>query len=235
MSRTSRHSLILLSCLSIASALGCDGRGDDGGRANGFGEGSAAFTLDSGATVTSATYAINGPNGFSMTGTVTVGNMPNVPFSVTGLPVGTGYMVSMAAVASDGMTTCTGSATFNVTGGPMPAPVTVHLACGPGGTAAVTESTDVCPMLDGVDAGPASVLVGSSIALTAAAHDLDGGPGPITYAWTATGGSLTNASTANATFTCTAAGTFTATVAITDGNPACTDSLSVGVTCTVQQ
>ena len=41
------------------------------------------------------------------------------------------------------MTTCTGSAAFNVTGGPMTAPVAVHLTCGVSGPVGVTESTDV--------------------------------------------------------------------------------------------
>jgi hypothetical protein len=191
--------------------------------------------ISPGVNITSATYAIQGPNNFSTTGTLTVGMTANVTVSINGIPSGMGYTVNVAGVASDGMTTCTGSATFNINGMPMTVPVVVHLTCGPGGTAGVTESTDVCPMLDGVDASPASVKVGGSISLTATAHDLDGGPGPITYSWTATGGSLSNPTTATPTFTCTAAGTFTATVVIADGNPACSDSLSVGVICTVVQ
>ena len=115
-----------------------------------------ALQVAPGVNVTSATYAIQGPNGFSTTGTVAVGTTANITFNVMGLPTGMGFMVSVAAVASDGMTTCTGSQTFNVNSLPMTTPVVVHLTCGPGGTAGVTESTDVCPIVDGIDASPAA-------------------------------------------------------------------------------
>ena len=145
MIRSLRRLSILLSCISsIAGVLGCGGSGDDAGGGAASGKGGVALTVSGGATVTSATYAISGPSGFSTTGTLVVGMTANVTVNVTGLPVGMGYHVDVAAVASDGVTTCTGSANFNVTGGPMPAPVAVHLTCGPGGTAGVTESTDVC-------------------------------------------------------------------------------------------
>jgi PKD domain len=224
---------MLFWCLSFASALGCEGSTDERGGAGGPERGGVALQISPGVNVTSATYAISGPGGFTTTGTLAVGATANVIVNITGLPVGSGYTVNVAAVASDGMTTCTGSANFNVTSPPMTAPVAVHLTCGPGGIAGVTESTDVCPILDGIDASPAGVRVGGSVALTATAHDLDGGPGAITFTWTATGGSLSDASSATPTFTCTAPGTFTLTVAIADGNPACVDSLSVDVTCTV--
>lgn len=197
-----------------------------------MGLGGVDLTISPGVTITSATYAISGPNGFTTSGTVAVGSTANLTISVTGLPVGMGFHVDVAGVASDGNTTCTGSANFNVTSPPMSVPVIVHLTCVAGNMVGITGTTDICPALDGVDANPGSVQVGGTIPLIATAHDLDGTGGAIVFAWTTTGGSLSSTTSATPTFTCTQAGTFTATVTITDANPTCTDSLSVSVTCT---
>src|SRR5262249_55178016 len=75
------------------------------------------------------------------------------------------------------------------------------------------------------------VFVGSSLALSAAAHDSDAAPAAIAYHWTATaGGTLSANNVANPTLNCTAPGTVTASVSVTDGD--CSDMASVTVTCT---
>jgi phospholipase C len=70
----------------------------------------------------------------------------------------------------------------------------------------------------------------------AAAHDADQGPSPLSYAWTATSGTLSDASAQAPHFTCAAAGPSTLTVSVSDGDATagCADRLSVTVTCTAR-
>jgi hypothetical protein len=90
MPRSHRHLSILLSVISVSCVLGCEGGIDEHGGVGGPGRGGVALQISPGVNVTSATYAIHGPNGFSTTGTLTVGATANVTVNVTGLPVGTG-------------------------------------------------------------------------------------------------------------------------------------------------
>ncbi len=80
--------------------------------------------------------------------------------------------------------------------------------------------TNVCPTVDGIGANPGEVLVGSTIALTGAAHDADTGPSALSYQWQATGGTLSNATAQNPTFTCATPGTASVTLTVSDGDPA---------------
>jgi hypothetical protein len=75
--------------------------------------------------------------------------------------------------------------------------------------------------------------VGSTIALTGAAHDSDNGPSPLSYLWTATSGTFDNAASATPVFKCTAVGTSTITLVASDGDTTanCADSLTTTVTC----
>ena len=87
---------------------------------------------------------------------------------IGGLPAGNGYSITLNATATDGITSCLGSGTFNVTAGAITA-VSVVLDCHQApttGSVSVNGVTNVCPSIDGVSANPAEVLVGSSIALT---------------------------------------------------------------------
>src|SRR5204863_9471336 len=81
-----------------------------------------------------------------------------------------------------------------------------------------------------VSAFPGEVYVGASMSLLAAAHDSNGGPSPITYAWTTAGGTLSAANVASPSLKCTAAGPVTVTVTVSDGD--CSDTLSTTVKCT---
>src|SRR5262249_6059040 len=73
------------------------------------------------------------------------------------------------------------------------------------------------------------VMVGSSLSLSAAAHDSDAAPAALSYHWTTTGGTLSAPNAANTSLTCTTPGTVTVTVNATDGD--CGDMASVTVTC----
>jgi hypothetical protein len=194
-----------------------------------------ALQVSPGVTVTSGNYAISGPNMFMRTGTLTVGQTSDVAVVLTMLPAGTGYTLTANAVATDGITTCSGTTPFDVTSGGPSSSVVVHLVCrvpAQAGVVVATGQINVCPIIDGVSANPAEALVGSTLNLAAVAHDADGAPSPLAFTWSASAGSLSSTSAASPVFTCTTAGVATITVTVSDGDPACTDSLIMNVTCT---
>ena len=191
---------------------------------------SGALTVDSGVTLSSATFWTIAPGGTMTTGTVTVGSSSTVLVPIRGLSTGSGYQLIVSGVASDGVTGCSGSTTFSV---PAPsAGVPVNLQCGGPGQGLVTASENICPIIDGVAADTASVNVGSSMALQVTAHDPDSGPRPLAFAWSASGGSLSTSTSATPAFTCTAPGTVTLTVTVSDGPVDCNVTQSFDVTCT---
>src|SRR5262249_34480653 len=145
-------------------------------------------------------------------------------FLAGGIPVGTGYTITLGATSVDGAFTCTGSAGFNVTLG-MPTPVSATLDCAttpPGqGTIIVTGTTQVCAHLDWVSASPLETTVNGPIALSATAS-----AGPITpaFTWTATAGTFDNPASATPTFTCPATpGAVTISVTASPSGPTCTN------------
>ena len=190
-----------------------------------------------GLTVNTVAYTITGPAGFSQTGSIDVSHSTTLVATIGGLPAGTGYGISLSATATDGATTCAGSATFNVAAHATTA-VSVSLDCHqpPGtGSVLVNGQLNVCPVVDGVSAIPSQVSVGNSIALSGSAHDADGAPSPLVYAWSATSGTFSSASAQNPTFTCTVPGTSTITLTVSDGDTTagCAGTLSTPVTCSV--
>ncbi|HXU02332.1 MAG TPA: SdiA-regulated domain-containing protein, partial [Polyangia bacterium] len=187
--------------------------------------------LASGATLSSVSYTISGPNGFARSGTIDASHSTTVSSTIGGLPAGHGFSITLDGTASDSGH-CAGSASFDIAAR-MTTAVSVHLACHEAartGSVLVNGVLNTCPTADGISALPAEVLVGSSMALSAAAHDSDAGPAAIAYHWTTTGGTLSAPDTQNPSLRCTTAGTFTVSFTATDGD--CTDTASATVTCT---
>jgi hypothetical protein len=220
------------------SAIGCSPRGTGAAAVQSRYTGSAGIALQigGGVTVNTMAYSITGPGGFSQAGSIDVSHSTTASVLVGGIPAGTGYSVTLNGTATDGVSTCLGSGTFNIIAGATTM-VTVSVDCHQGATAGsvqVNGVTNVCPVADGITANPGEVFVGSSIALTAAAHDVDSGPSPLTYRWHATGGTLSNTTAQNPTFTCTTPGAASVTVTVSDGDPqiGCAPSLTAQVTCT---
>jgi hypothetical protein len=187
-------------------------------------------------TINTATYVITGPNGFTVTGPVDLSHSSGLSFTVGGLPAGSGYSLVLTATATDGVTTCAGSATFSIAAG-MTTSVTVHLDCHEPpstGTVSINGVTNVCPTIDAVSATPNQVNVGSALSVTGAAHDPDNGPSPLSYAWTSTSGTFSSASTPNTSFTCTTAGSVTLTLTVSDGDTTagCPAVSTTTITCT---
>ena len=158
---------------------------------------SIALQVSPGVTLSTAKDWIIAPDGKVTTGTVAVGNSATLHVIISGLPTATGYQLIVSGLASDGVTGCSGSATFN---SPTPSTgVPVTLVCGTPsspGQVLVTSTVNICPVIDGVAASPSSVAVGSSMALQVTAHDPDSGPTVLTYAWTADGGALSGSAAA---------------------------------------
>jgi uncharacterized protein YjiK len=191
-----------------------------------------ALQLSSGATLNSVSYTITGPSSFSRSGTIDTSQSTTVTSVIGNLPAGSGLSITLDGTATDGATHCSAPATMFAVAAHMTTAVSVHLSCNvPGrtGSVLVNGHLNLCPILDGVSASPSEVLVGSSIALAATAHD-DGGPSPLGYHWTASSGTLSAADAQNPSLTCTAAGVVTVSVTATDGD--CTDMATATVTCT---
>jgi hypothetical protein len=113
--------------------------------------------------------------------------------------------------------------------------VAVTLSCASppdAGQALLSANVNSCPVIDGVSANPASVVVGQTMALGATVHDPDSGPAVLTYSWIASSGTLTGSTTSTPTFTCTQPGTVTITVAPSDGDSGCGVNLPFTVACT---
>jgi hypothetical protein len=124
-----------------------------------------------------------------------------------------------------------GNAPFSVTTGAI-TNVLVELDCHQAartGSVLFNGTVNVCPVVDSIAANPTGALVGGTISLSATVHDLDTAPGPLTYIWSATSGSLSSATAAAPTFTCTGVGPATITLTLSDGD--CPNSSSAIVTC----
>src|SRR5262249_39113263 len=137
-----------------------------------------SLTLAPGQSVSSASYVITGPGGFSKAGTIDVSQSATLSATIAAIPAGVGFSIMVTATTSDGSISCAGSAIFNVTAR-MTTAVVVHLVCHEAprnGSVQVTGTINVCPVLDSVSAVPAEVFVGGSLALAASAHDADHGP-----------------------------------------------------------
>jgi hypothetical protein len=190
------------------------------------------LVLAPGVNLDSVSYTITGPGGFVQSGMIDLRNSATLSAIISGLPAGKGYTITINGAIGDAGTTCVGSTAFDVTAHTTTLTI-VQVQCreppSKGGVQ-VGGAINICPVADGLAASVGEVFVGGTIALSGTAHDTDNGPSPLSYQWTATSGTLTGATSPNATFTCTAVGPSTVRLTVSDGN--CTDSLSATLTCT---
>ncbi len=228
--------LALLLAGAGLAGIGCGARSPSGGVATDTGVGGIGLTLaGSSGTILSASYTISNPSGYSKTGTVDVSQSTMLAVLVGGIPAGAGYTIQIAAMTSDGSTSCAGSAGFAVTAGATTA-VSVHVTCQGAphtGSVSINGTLNVCPVAGGISASPSDIDVGFPVALSAGAQDPDNGPAPLAFQWSAPSGSFSNVTSATPTFTCNAPGPVTLTVTVSDGDPAagCAATLSAVVTC----
>jgi hypothetical protein len=231
--------MLLVTCVAVPVVISaCSSAGETAAGADEPSASSIGLELQvgTGLTLAEVSYTISGSAGFTKSGALDVSNSTVISGVISGLPVGAGYTVSLSGTTSDGSTTCAGSASFSVTAHETTL-VSVHLVCHEApsnGSVAVDGTLNVCPIADGIMATPAEVLVGGTLALSALAHDPDNGPSPLSYQWSASSGTFSDATVLAPTFTCTTAGTATITVLVSDGdaNASCADQASVTVQCT---
>jgi phospholipase C len=228
--------IAILSTLVYIAGTGCSGTTTPSSSKGDTTGGSIGLLL-AGGTVNLSTlsYSITGPGGFTKTGSVDVSSSTTASVVIGGLPAGTGFTITVTGTSTDGSTTCSGGASFSVTASSTTT-VKLTLDCHQPpktGSVSVTGTFNVCPNLTAISANPDEVLVGSSIALSSTAVDPDNGPAPLTYSWTASSGKLTGASTASPSFECLTSGSATISLTVSDGDPqaSCAAQGSVQVTC----
>jgi hypothetical protein len=227
----------MLGACAVAVATGCSGAPVDADQGPVRATGSIGLQLTpaAGVVIDTVSYTILGPNGFSRMGSIDVSNSPMLSAQIGGLPPGSGYTITLTATSTDGKTNCLGSATFDVAANTTTnVPIIFRCVKQKNNGSVITGGTlNVCPSIDDLLISPLSAPVGSTIALDVTASDIDGVPSPLAYNWTTTGGTLSGASTAHPTLTCTAGGTPLVTLIVSDGDPGpnCPATQSFQVTC----
>ena len=223
--------LALSACVSLAAACADGADLPEPGALEQVGQVGLELSLGAGINLNTLNYAVTGPGAFTKMGVLNVAGTDRLVAIISPLPAGNGYSVTVTGTGSDGLTTCTGSASFGITAGGTTV-VALNVRCREPqrqGSVLIEGTVNVCPVIDGIGVNPARAFVGSTIALTAVAHDLNSAPAPLAYAWTTSSGMIGNPTSANATFTCPAEGAVTITLQVTDGD--CSDSAPVTVTC----
>jgi uncharacterized repeat protein (TIGR04052 family) len=141
------------------------------------------------------------------------------------VPVGLGYSLTLSA-ENEASVRCTGEAEFDVVENATIV-VPLSLTCEPSGGVRVVGTlspSEACPSVElAALAGP--VAVGETVQLSAAAPT---GSTP-SFAWAASGGTLSSSLSATATFKCTEPGPVTVTLTATDQG--CSDTASTVVEC----
>ncbi|HVR61293.1 MAG TPA: hypothetical protein VMU50_05305, partial [Polyangia bacterium] len=106
--------MLALAFCGYTFTSGCSGRPD--GQTppavvgqNDTGAVQAALQLAGGAIINSASYTINGPSGFTRTGTIDLHASNTLSATIAGLPAGMGFKITISANSTDGATTCGGS------------------------------------------------------------------------------------------------------------------------------
>lgn len=182
--------------------------------------GSLGFHLEAapGISLDSVTYTITG-NGFTKTGSIDSSGAPTLSATIGGIPSGNGYTITLTATSTDGQSTFTGSARFNVTAGKTSA-LTIRLKGTDktgNGSVTVNGTLNVSPVIDELTVTPLSVYAGSSITLKAQASDADGAPSKLSYYWSSSGGTISDPIAAEATLTSPTPGPFTVELTVSDG------------------
>ncbi|KPK50640.1 MAG: hypothetical protein AMJ63_14175, partial [Myxococcales bacterium SG8_38_1] len=152
---------------------------------------SLQLELANGVEIDEVSYSITGNGMAPMAGTINTG-APGSTASVEiyGLEAAENYKVEMTAVSTDGETSCSGSARFDVAVG-ISTEVMVILNCKPNeqyGGVRVNGKLNFCADLIKVIVSPLQTSVGNQIDVFAKAADLEGDE--IEYLWTGTGGSF---------------------------------------------
>jgi hypothetical protein len=243
-----------LAAASLLPQVGCSsgtpgGENTAGAPASGPGsqaeEGRVGFkvTLPGGQTVNTINYTITGPNGFTLTNSVSVQDSITISFVVGGIPAGNNYSITISGTSTDGTVTCSGSATFSVvarTTTTVTDTLQCNAAAAEAGAVSVTAPTYSCASIfqGCISASPSETVLGGTVSLTASAVAAPNASA-LTYTWSASSGTFSAPNSANTNFTCAAPGQVTLTVTVADGSvpdgapPCAAVSATVPVACDV--
>jgi hypothetical protein len=185
------------------------------------------LTVPGGVQLATLSYTVAGPGTYS--GTVDLRGASAIAVALADVAPGSGYTLTETATTADGLVTCSGqSAPFTIVAGATTG-VSVGLACSASTDAGgLTSTTDTgnCATVTSAVATPSVANVGATVQLTAAAIAPD--RSALTYAWSASAGTIDTPSAASAVFTCpSTAGDVTVTLIASDG------SVPADVTCPV--
>lgn len=177
-------------------------------------------------------YAIAGPNQFASSGTLDLSSASTISGTIGGIPAGFGFTILLSGRLTDGSTACSGTSTFTVVER-MTTIVPVHILCfpTPNGSISVSGTINLCPVIDMISPASTSAFVGDPVAFTATVRDLDAGPAPLTFSWTASSGTFDDPSLNSPLFTCTAPGNVIVGLRTSDGDPGCATEWAVTLSC----
>ncbi len=188
---------------------------------DGVGSLGMALTLPGGETINSVSWVITGPNGASTVVTQGVVNLQSslsVSFTVSNIPAGSNYTIALSGTSTDGTVTCAGSVQFNISTRATTS-VSDFLQCNAAiseaGTLMLSGQAYNCAAWSGVTVFPSETIVGSPVALSAAATGANAAG--ITYAWSAPSGTFSAPNSASTNFVCTMPGPVTLTLTVGDG------------------
>jgi len=223
---------IKLAAISLATALSLVGCTSNTTSSE---SGSLELTLElaDGVMINEVEWTITGGEMEPMSGVINT-SAPGATASVEvfGIPAGEGYLIELAATDESGEVTCRGDAEFDVAVG-VATDVMVFLKCKRPTTLGGVRANgkfNICAQLTKVVVSPLQTSVGNDIVLSAQAVDAE--EDPIAYRWTATGGTLGDATAAQTTYTCGEAGDQSITIEVSDDEfDHCVDSWTVSVTC----
>jgi hypothetical protein len=216
-----KMTMLALGICGVSSLIGCGDNSAATENDGATGELGIALQIPGGLSIQTASFSITGPNGFSRTGTIDVSGSTKLTALISGIPAGRGFQITLTATTTDASASCTGAASFDVMPGRITA-TTVPMTCLEGprtGSVLVNGNLNICPTIDALGATPAEVQIGSSIALSASAHDSDAGPNPLSFGWTSSAGTLSDPAAQNPTFTCATPGAVTLHLTVSDGDP----------------
>jgi arylsulfatase A-like enzyme len=210
--------LVLLALGASAPLQSCASEPLDNGGAEQVGSVGVNLVAAPGVTLSSVTYSITG-NGFDKTGSIDISGSSTISGTIGGIPAGKGYTLTLSATSTDGRTSFTGSANFDVAAGKTTS-LTIHLkgtTSAGNGSVTVNGTLNVGPVIDELTVTPLSVNVGRTITLESVASDADNAPAALSYYWSTTGGIISDPVAANATLTSATPGTFTVKLTVSDG------------------
>jgi hypothetical protein len=216
----------LLAALPFAACAGGDASLETG-------ELRIQLELANGIEIDEVTYTITGNGMDPMVGTVnTSAPGSTASFEIYGLLPGEGYEIMLSAVSTDGETSCSGSAPFDVAAG-VTTEVAVMLNCQPAeelGGVRVSGKFNFCAQLTKVVVSPLQTSIGNQIKVLAEGKDFENDP--VEYLWTGTGGSFADPMASQTTYTCQQVGEQTITITVSDdGFDYCDANWTVDVTC----